>query len=239
MSHDPYAFMSPATAGNGVVLRTPMDRRHAAAGATFAERDGWRIAEYEGEPADPWLADVSHLGKLDVRGSQAELDELTGGLPTGAARRDGDVWTLRLTPVHGYVLCPYGRVGALRDSIAETARLNSAQSLTAVKSDDLTLSAIDVTSALAGVALGGSRWRDVMNRSSGLDVRPSRFGPGRCMAGSVMRVPTLIVNEGESIAMFVGWEYGEYFWDAIIDAGETLGIGPRTPVQAAVSEAVA
>jgi hypothetical protein len=219
MSHDPYAFMSPATAGNGVVLRTPMDRRHATAGATFAEHDGWRIAEYEGEPADPWLADVSHLGKLDVRGSQAELDELTGGLPTGAARRDGDVWTLRLTPIHGYVLCPYGRVGALRDSIGAPA--------------------IDVTSGLAGVALGGSRWRDVMNRSSGLDVRPSRFGPGRCMAGSVMRVPTLIVNEGESIAMFVGWEYGEYFWDAIIDAGETLGIGPRTPVQAAVSEAVA
>ena len=219
MSHDPYAVMSPATAGNGVVLRTPMDRRHAAAGATFAERDGWRIAEYEGEPADPWLADVSHLGKLDVRGSQAELDELTGGLPTGAARRDGDVWTLRLTPVHGYVLCPYGRVGALRDSIGAPA--------------------IDVTSGLAGVALGGSRWRDVMNRSSGLDVRPARFGPGRCMAGSVMRVPALIVNEGESIAMFVGWEYGEYFWDAIIDAGETLGIGPRTPVQAAVSEAVA
>jgi glycine cleavage system aminomethyltransferase T len=219
MSHDPYAFMSPATAGNGVVLRTPMDRRHAAAGATFAERDGWRIAEYEGEPADPWLADVSDLGKLDVRGSQAELDELTGGLPTGAARRDGDVWTLRLTPIHGYVLCPYSRVEALRGSVGAAA--------------------IDVTSALAGVALGGSRWRDVMNRSSGLDVRPSRFGPGRCMAGSVMRVPTLIVNEGESIAMFVGWEYGEYFWDAIIDAGETLGIGPRTPVQAAVSEAVA
>lgn len=219
MSHDPYAFMSPATAGNGVVLRTPMDRRHSAAGATFAERDGWRVAEYEGAPADPWLADVSHLGKLDLRGSQAELDELTGGLGTGAARRDGDVWTLRLTPVHGYVLCPYGRVGELRATIGAAA--------------------IDVTSGLAGVALGGSQWREVMNRSSGLDVRPSRFGPNRCMAGSVMRVQTLILNEGESISMFVGWEYGEYFWDALLDAGETLGIGPRTPVQAAVSEAIA
>ena len=219
MSHDPYAFMSPATAGNGVVLRTPMDRRHAAAGASFAERDGWRIAEYDGEPSDPWLADVSHLGKLDLRASEAELDELTSGMETGDARRDGDVWTLRLTPVHGYVLCPYDRVGALRAAIGQAA--------------------IDVTSALAGVALGGSCWRDVMNRSSGLDVRPSRFGPGRCMAGSVMRVPTLIVNEGESISMFVGWEYGEYFWDAILDAGETLSIGPQTPVQAAVSEAVA
>jgi sarcosine oxidase gamma subunit len=219
VSHDPYAFMSPATAANGVVLRTPMDRRHAAAGAAFAERDGWRIAEYDREATDPWVADVSHLGKLDLRGSRAELDELTGGLETGGARRDGEVWTLRLTPIHGYVFCPYGRVGALR-AAAGTA-------------------AIDVTSALAGVALGGSRWREVMNRSSGLDVRPSRFGPGRCMAGSVMRVPTLIVNEGESISMFVGWEYGEYFWDAILDAGETLGIGPRTPVEAAVREVVA
>ena len=46
-------------------------------------------------------------------------------------------------------------------------------------------------------------------------------------------------DSGDSISMFVGWEYGEYFWDAILDAGETLGIGPRTPVQTAVSEAVA
>ena len=209
------------------LARTPMERAARSAGARFEVRDGWNVAvgytsperERQACRETAGWADVSHLGKLDVRGSQAELDELTGGLPTGAARRDGDVWTLRLTPVHGYVLCPYGRVGALRDSIGAPA--------------------IDVTSGLAGVALGGSRWRDVMNRSSGLDVRPSRFGPGRCMAGSVMRVPALIVNEGESIAMFVGWEYGEYFWDAILDAGETLGIGPRTPVQAAVSEAVA
>ena len=63
-----------------------------------------------------------------------------------------------------------------------------------------------------------------MNRSSGLDVRESRFPANRCMAGSVMRVPTLVLNEGEHISMFVGWEYGEYFWDAILDAGAPLGI---------------
>ena len=52
------------------------------------------------------------------------------------------------------------------------------------------------------------------------------------MAGSVMRVPTLVLNEGEHISMFVGWEYGEYFWDAILDAGATLGIAARTPAVA-------
>jgi glycine cleavage system aminomethyltransferase T len=217
---DPYAFMSPSAAAPGVALRTPMERRHVAAGATVEERDGWRIGVYpEDEEHDPWIADVSHLGKLDLRGSEAELDELTGGLGTGQARQDGDVWTLRLTPTHGYVLCAFPRLASLRESIGPAA--------------------IDVTCGLAGVGVGGSRWRHVMHRSSGLDVRESRFPPNRCMAGSVMRVPTLVLHGGEGISMFVGWEYGEYFWDAVLDAGATLGIAARTPAGARSREAVA
>ena len=217
---DPYAFMSPAAAAAGVALRTPMERRHLAAGASVEERDGWRIGVYpEDGEHDPWIADVSHLGKLDLRGTAGELDELTGGLATGAARRDGEVWTLRLTPTHGYVLCPFPQVAGLRSSIGPAG--------------------IDVTCGLAGLAVGGSRWRHVMNRSSGLDVRESSFPRNRCMAGSVMRVPTLIVHDGEGISMFVGWEYGEYFWDAILDAGATLGIAARTPAAARSPEAVA
>jgi glycine cleavage system aminomethyltransferase T len=217
---DPYAFMSPAAAAAGVALRTPMERRHVAAGATIEERDGWRIGVYADDAdGDPWMVDASHLGKLDLRATAAGLDELTGGLAPGEARADGDVWTLRLTPTHGYVLCPFDRVEPIRSATGGAA--------------------IDLTCGLAGVAVGGARRRDVMNRSSGLDVRPARFPANRCMAGSVMRVPTLILNEGEHISMFVGWEYGEYFWDAILDAGATLGIGARTPAVARSREAVA
>jgi hypothetical protein len=217
---DPYAFMSPAAAAASVALRTPMERRHLAAGAAIEERDGWRIGVYpEDGEADPWIADVSHAGKLDLRGTAAELDGLTGGLGSGEARPDGDTWLLRLTPTHGYVLCPFPRLAVLPSSIGPAA--------------------IDVTCGLAGLTLGGSRWREVMNRSSGLDVRESRFPANRCMAGSVMRVPTLILHDGEAVSMFVGWEYGEYFWDAILDAGETLGIAARTPAAARRPEAVA
>src|SRR5690242_6016655 len=130
----------------------------------------------------------------------------------GAGRADDGVWTLRLTPTHGYVLCPFSRVGALRERIGDPA--------------------LDVSSAYAGVALGGVRRRDVFSRSSGLDVRESRFGAGRCMAGSVMRVPTLVLNRGDDLVMLVAWEYGEYFWEAILDAGEMIGIA-RTSVVAA------
>jgi glycine cleavage system aminomethyltransferase T len=216
---DPYAFMSAAAAENGVALRTPMERRHVAAGARIEERDGWRVAVYEAAEAELWVADVSHIGKLDVRADASELDDVTGGLAPGRAREDDGIWTLRLTPTHGYVLCPFTRVEPLRSAIGPAA--------------------IDATCGLAGVALAGPRWRDVMNRSSALDVRPSRFPPRRCMAGSVMRVPTLVLNDGDGVVMLVGWEYGEYFWDAILDAGATLGIAPVTAVAAARQRSLA
>jgi glycine cleavage system aminomethyltransferase T len=211
---DPYAFLSPAAAAAGVGLRTPMERSHLAAGAELTDVDGWRVAAYPAADAEAaaTATDLSHLGKLDVRGPAAELDSLTGGLATGAARADDGVWTLRLTPTHGYVICPFSRVGALRERIGGPA--------------------LDVTSAYAAVALGGEARRDVFNRSSGLDVRESRFAADRCMAGSVMRVPTLVLNRGDDLVMLVAWEYGEYFWEAILDAGETIGIA-RTSVVAA------
>lgn len=200
---DVFAFISPAAARTGVALRTPMERRHIAAGARIEEYDGWRVAVYEngegGAGDATWIADVSHLGKLDVRGTEAELDALTGGLARGHAREDDGVWTLRLTPGHAYVLCPYPRVAGLRERIGAAA--------------------VDVTSGLAGVALGGPGWREIFNRSSGIDVRASALPPLRCTSGSVMRVPTLILHDGEGVVMLVGWEYGEYFWDAILDAG--------------------
>jgi glycine cleavage system aminomethyltransferase T len=212
---DPYAFLSPAAAAAGVSLRTPMERSHVQAGATIVEKDGWRVAAYAPATAATWACDVSHLGKLDARAPAAELDTLTAGLEPGAARSDDGVWTLRLTPTHAYVLCPFPRVSDLRGRIGAAA--------------------VDVTCGMAGVALGGERRRDVFNRSSGLDVRESRFGPNRCMAGSVMRVPTLVLNRGEDVVMLVAWEYGEYFFEAILDAGETLGIaraGAAAPVPA-------
>jgi hypothetical protein len=43
-----------------------------------------------------------------------------------------------------------------------------------------------------------------------------------------MRAQTIAVNLGEHVLMLVGWEFAEYFWDALLDAGGELGLVPVT-----------
>jgi heterotetrameric sarcosine oxidase gamma subunit len=105
------------------------------------------------------------------------------------------------------VLCDGGRVAQLTDRIG--------------------YGATDMSCAWAGVALGGPALREVFMRSSALDVRPASFPPGSCMVGSVMRAGTIVLNEdGHQFRLFVGWEFGEYFWEAMLDAGVNFGIAP-------------
>ena len=211
---DLFAFMSPAAVtGEAAQLRTPIERTHLAAGATLVPEGRWRIAHYENEPGEAWLADISHLAKLDVRGSSDQIDRLTGDAELGAASRRGEVWTMRFTPTWAVVVCPEQQLADERE--------RSGAGVT------------DMSCGWAAVALGGGNAREVLMRSSALDVRPKSFPPGACRAGSVMRVPALVLNEdGERYRMLVGWEVGEYFWDAILDAGHNFAI---TPVSAVVA----
>jgi heterotetrameric sarcosine oxidase gamma subunit len=203
---DPFAFLSPAAA-SGAALRTPMERNHRAAGATIEERDGWRLAEYpENGGLEAWAADVSHTGKLDVRGTRERIDELTGGLQPGHGVHTDDVWTARLSPTHAVVLSPFGRVAELRERIGAGVT--------------------DMTCGWAAVLLGGPKVREVFMRSSALDVRPEKFPSGACIAGSVMRCPSTVLNDDGRFWVLCGWEFGEYMWESLLDAGEPVGIAP-------------
>ncbi len=205
-SEHPFAFLSPAAA-TGAELRTPMERNHLAAGATLQQRDGWRVAEYQPRDEPPaWIADLSHHGKLDVRGSAGWIDELTGTLELGRANSTSGVWTLRLSPTHAIVLCSFDRTAEL------AARIG----------DGVT----DMTCGWAAIVLGGEAARDVFMRSSSLDVREQRFPSGACMAGSVMRCPSIVLNDEGRFWVLCGWELGEYMWEALQDAGLNIGIAP-------------
>lgn len=219
-SENPFAFLSPAAA-TGAVLRTPMERNHRAAGATLQEHDGWRIADYERAEGDlpAWTADLSHTGKLDVRGTSQRIDELTGGLELGRGNETGGVWTLRLSPTHAIVICPFDRVTELAERIGDGV--------------------VDMTCGWAAVMLGGPAAREVFMRSSSLDVREQRFPSGACMAGSVMRCPSIVLNDDGRFWVLCGWEFGEYMWEALLDAGVHHGIAPVSASVALPETAVA
>ena len=69
-------FLSPDRAsdelGFSPVLKSSMERRQRDAGASFEERDGWLVpVGFPGEAdrlKSVGIADLSHLGKIEVRG---------------------------------------------------------------------------------------------------------------------------------------------------------------------------
>jgi glycine cleavage system aminomethyltransferase T len=85
-------FLTPVTAQNGAIARSPMERLAQTAGAEFEVRDGWNVAVTYGENEKRALehvawADVSHLRKWEIEG----VGEF------GTAGREGDAWICRLT----------------------------------------------------------------------------------------------------------------------------------------------
>ena len=92
-------FLSPGLAhdDNGFhpVARSSLERLYRAAGATFEKRDRWLVATAVPGEADRLrhvgIADLSHLGKLDVRPAPRDVDGTT---------------TYRLSPRRALVLFP-------------------------------------------------------------------------------------------------------------------------------------
>jgi glycine cleavage system aminomethyltransferase T len=226
MSADRFAFLSPSavspTGDLQPLLRTPMERGHVAAGASLVDADGgWRIADYGDGASATWVADVSHTGKVDVRGPAAELDAALGGAPGTASQEDG-AWRLRITPTRGLVLCAASRVGDVAERFPRS---------------------VDMTCGLAAVLIGGEQVRELFSRVSGLDVRAKAFPAGACMAGSVARCPAVVLHEpgaddAPRFRILVGWELGEYLWETVLDAGAPLGVSPAS-ARVALPEEVA
>ena len=177
-----------AGGGEGAVLRTPMERNHPAAGADVRgprRLAGGRLPR-TASPATPGLADVSHHGKLDVRGPPrrdrpAERRARAGQGQPRRRRLDA----ADLSPSHAVVLCPFSRVEQLRTRIAS-------------ESDGDLRHRHDLR-------LGG---RDARRRAGARRVhalvvagRAATAGSpaGACMAGSVMRCGSIILNEDGSL----------------------------------------
>lgn len=198
-------------------------RRHVGLGATMGEYHGWRTAmRFDSAEREQWrvregvgLADVSWLGKLDVRHAEQEWGGISDGIsaafgesPAGDAGATAAVprraW--QLARGHAMVTCGPEE----REYMAGAA---------AVSGNHVT----DVTSVYGALLLAGPRGRDVLHKLTDLDVSPSAMPNETAGQGGLAHVHAVVLRAdlGDVSAywLLVGREYGEYVWDAVTHAG--------------------
>jgi sarcosine oxidase subunit alpha len=223
--------------------RSSIHARHRELGATIKWAGDWRRAYDYGDPEGEalnvhraaGLIDVSTLGKLLVRGSQAGefLDRLYpnrlsnlkpgrvryGVLSTDAGRIMDDGTISRIDEDTFYVTTTSSGAGAVEQWFSWWL---------ADWKLDVQLS--DVTQALCAVNLAGPRAREILARLTEADCSPEAFAYLDSRQARVAGVRALLMRIG--FVGELGYEihfpaaYGEDVWNAILIAGEAEGIRP-------------
>ncbi len=223
--------------------RSSIHGRHRELGARIMWAGDWRRAYDYGDPEGEAMAvhesagliDVSTLGKLLVRGSEAGafLDRLYpnrmstlkrgrvryGVLTSDAGRIIDDGTVSRLDDETFYVTTTSSGAGAVEQWfswwLADWA---------------MDVMITDVTQALSAANLAGPKARDILARLTGHDVSPEAFTYLDAQQARVAGVQCLVLRIG--FVGELGYEihfpaaFGEDLWDALLKAGETEGIRP-------------
>ncbi|HEY4827471.1 MAG TPA: 2Fe-2S iron-sulfur cluster-binding protein [Solirubrobacteraceae bacterium] len=223
--------------------RSAIHGRHRDLKANIKWAGDWRRAYDYGDPQQEALAvhraagliDVSTLGKLLVRGSEAGefLDRLYpnrfsdlkpgriryGVISSDAGRIVDDGTIGRIDEDTFYVTTTSSGAGAVEEWFSWW--------LADWKMD---VRLTDLTQGLAAVNLAGPKAREILSELTDLDCSPEGFKYLDAKQARVAGVACLILRIG--FVGEVGYEihcpsaYGEHVWDAIIEAGNKHGITP-------------
>ena len=225
------------------VKRTPMDRVHRDLGAEMVDAGPWQRAHNYGSPPDECVAvrervgiiDVSTLGKLEVRGSDAPIlldkiythrfsDLRVGRIRYGLMCSDNstildDGTVTRLADDRYFVTTTTGNVDLIEEWFnwwkAGTGQCAHV---------------INVTSAYGAVNIAGPKARETLSKLTNIDLSESAFRYMRSAQGDVAGVPCLLLRIG--FVGETGWEvhfpaeYGDYMWGVLMEAGLEFGIAP-------------
>ena len=210
---------------------SPLIDRLQLHGVEMEVRDGWLApdrfgsvaAELEAARSAVAVGELVGIGALEVVGtSLPDLAEQLGvaGVAIGAVApvalvETGEPRWCRLTRTRARIL--------LQRSAAAAAR-------TALGSVDRCLHVTDISSGHTTLAVIGPQAPDLLARLVRLDLDPRAFPDRRVALTGAVGVPLQVLrwDRGPRLAyeLTVGRDVAEHFWEALIHAGDGLGLQP-------------
>ena len=204
---------------------TAVHHHHVEFGATLLDEAGWkRPAFYSSLEQElrhlegiGGFCDVSPNGKLLLQG--AALDAVLSSLEVGRCSYldlgpGVRVLVCRLSDEEAFVLTAPGDEGAA--AVDLEVRLAGCAHL------------LNVTSGYAGFQVLGPRAGRTLSKLTDLDQR--RLPDLSCAEGKLAEIYALLVRRdvGEQISyeIYVERSYGEYLWETLVEAGESLDVIP-------------
>jgi len=239
----PVSMGALAGPGHIPIKLTPLDKTHKDLGAKMMDVGPWKRPFSYGDPQDECLAvrnsvgiiDVSTLGKLDVRGSDApalldfvythnfsslKIGRIRYGIlcsDNGMIIDDGTV--TRLSNDRYFITTTTGNI----DLMEEWLKWWSVGTY-----QDIYIS--NVTAAYGAINVAGPKARQTLMKLTDIDLSPDEFRYMRTAEGMVAGVPSILLRIG--FVGEVGWEvhfpaeFAKYMWDTVLDAGKEFGIKP-------------
>jgi heterotetrameric sarcosine oxidase gamma subunit len=222
-------FLSPSGTGGGVAAASPLEPLLLEAGARIDERDGWRVAtsfrvahdELETIRVAAGIADRSEMGKVELQGTPDAVGSLLASVVPGGPPGPGETADLD----GGLIWLPSPDRALALCEASETAGLLGL--LQSVCADSPHCGVVDVTAGFAAIALRGPRARDLLERLTAIDVRPSALPVGGVRAGAVAEVAAMLLRIHDTgYLVLVSAQEAADAWEIVMDAGSPLGAGP-------------
>lgn len=224
---------------------TALHRRHVKLGARMGDLDGWMVPRFYSNAEDELnhvlrsvgICDVSHYGKIDVKGNGLDkfLDQnLTPGgvarrpgevrLPGSASERNGSdlslIYVCRLTREHALLVTEPFKSASVLD-VEGVLRIRDGANLT------------NLSSILAAFTIAGPSSETVLRRLVEVDLSAREVRRPFCLEAGLAKTHSTIVrfDVGPSggvptFDIYCGRDYAEYVWDGLMEAGHEYDIAP-------------
>ena len=208
-----------------IVARSPI-----APASPVRMEGGWEVSGCRSD-APLSIADHTPLAKVHVRAPWNGAMAKALGVPFGRAGReipgqdgqDGQegAWlVVGSGPGEWYVLAPPGAAAAVADALGQLAADSAGEEFVSV---------VDLTHGRALMRVTGRDAAELLARLCGADLHDDMAPDGAALRSAVAGVATDIIRDDSagaaSYLLHCERSSGQYLFDALVSAGESLGIG--------------